>query len=527
MTKEQQECHRAFKTSTYEQFKNINPERLDGTCRWVVENPQYLDWWNNNHNDLLWISADPGCGKSVLAKSLIEIDFRRSDDRLAVCYFFFKDNDEQNSFTTALCAMLHQLFKVNPELIRHALPSWRENGIKLQYEVDELWRIFMDATSDPACCNTVCIFDGLDECQSNDRDKLISRLEKFYIETHLFNRGNWLKFLVTSRPYDEIRFALEPVTRSFPWIHLNGDQESEHMHEEISLVVKIRVAELAENLSEMLSVETRERLEKELLQMEHRTYLWLHLAMDNIRTTFQQSIRPDEESIQMVPKSVNAAYEKILNRAATNKESEVRTILQIIVGARRPLLIEEMAMALGLATFDTSLAIGGIGLNPKGLEDKIRQLCGLFVSIYDHRIFLIHQTATEFLVKRTDTEYSNSKWCFEQSDIESLMSTVCIKFLLMTDLDRSFWSYATAHWPYHVRQTSSRADMELLENLDQLYNQFYDASTGGYAAWFENLWREEGVHLDRPNLRPLHLAALIGHDLWIRKWKNLSRTSMK
>ncbi|OAQ59453.2 Pfs, NACHT and ankyrin domain-containing protein [Pochonia chlamydosporia 170] len=39
LTKEQQKCHQAFKTSTYEQYKNINPDRAEGTCRWILENP--------------------------------------------------------------------------------------------------------------------------------------------------------------------------------------------------------------------------------------------------------------------------------------------------------------------------------------------------------------------------------------------------------------------------------------------------------------------------------------------------------
>lgn len=43
LTKEQQECHQAFKTSPYEQYKNINPDRAEGTCGWILENSQYLD----------------------------------------------------------------------------------------------------------------------------------------------------------------------------------------------------------------------------------------------------------------------------------------------------------------------------------------------------------------------------------------------------------------------------------------------------------------------------------------------------
>lgn len=41
-------------------------------------------------------------------------------DTHSVCYFFFKDNEEQDSIAIALCAILHNLFSCRPELIRHA-----------------------------------------------------------------------------------------------------------------------------------------------------------------------------------------------------------------------------------------------------------------------------------------------------------------------------------------------------------------------------------------------------------------------
>ncbi|EED13122.1 hypothetical protein TSTA_056210 [Talaromyces stipitatus ATCC 10500] len=108
-------CHQVFKTSTYEKFKNINPNRVEGTCEWALKSPEYQRWWNTTSNDLLWISADPGCRKSVLAKSLIDEVFAAADLTVFIVYLFFEDNDEQNSIATALCVVLHQLFSLQPQ----------------------------------------------------------------------------------------------------------------------------------------------------------------------------------------------------------------------------------------------------------------------------------------------------------------------------------------------------------------------------------------------------------------------------
>ncbi|KAK2779620.1 Vegetative incompatibility protein HET-E-1-like protein 16 [Colletotrichum kahawae] len=137
---EEAKCHQSFKTSQYEKFKNINPDRVEGTCKWVLEHPHFQQWLESSRDDLLWISADPGCGKSVLARSLVEKELSaKAAHNRTVCYFFFKDNEEQNRVAIALCALLHQLFGSQPQLLRHAMDAYYKNGDNLQNEVAELW----------------------------------------------------------------------------------------------------------------------------------------------------------------------------------------------------------------------------------------------------------------------------------------------------------------------------------------------------------------------------------------------------
>ena len=57
-------------TTRYQAHKDLNPERVGGTCQWVLNHEQFLAWRNNQDVKLLWVAADAGCGKSVLAKFL-------------------------------------------------------------------------------------------------------------------------------------------------------------------------------------------------------------------------------------------------------------------------------------------------------------------------------------------------------------------------------------------------------------------------------------------------------------------------
>jgi hypothetical protein len=244
------QCHRTLKTSAYEERKDINPDRVAGTCQWVLNHLQYRYWHESDCDGLLWISADPGCGKSVLAKSLVDVDLPNTDSHIT-CYFFFKDNEEQDSLATALCALLHQLFNRWPLLIRHAMDSHKKNGNSITKECFELWRIWLAAVRDPEAPNVTCILDALDECREGDRVILIDLLTKFHLSTSSSSSSGQgrLKILVTSRPYDDIQRGFQTLSTSFPTIRLRGEDENDRIREEIDLVIRMRVAQLANDLN--------------------------------------------------------------------------------------------------------------------------------------------------------------------------------------------------------------------------------------------------------------------------------------
>lgn len=407
LSDKQRACHQVFKLSTYEEFKNNNPLRVPGTCIWVLENPKFVKWLKSAKDDLLWISADPGCGKSVLSRSLVENELRDTSLR-STCYFFFKDNEQQDRLTIALCALLHQLFDKQPYLLKHAIATYETNKEKLQGEVGDLWRILVNAATDPDSHDVICVLDALDECRERDRQILLELLSKFYSESSRSSRKSNLKFIVTSRPYNDIESGFQNIPSSLPTIRLSGEKENDKIHEEIDLVIRNRVTKLAKNIP--LSPPKAKELEQWLLQMEHRTYLWLHLAMEGIEEKYEESLRPDSESIESLelPFSIDDAYERILGKVK-NKNKDIATkILHIIVGARRPLKIAEMAIALGLATQPNVQFFAEVEIDKSHLEALIRRLCGLFVFINHSRIYLIHQTAKEFLVQKEELPFNSS-----------------------------------------------------------------------------------------------------------------------
>ncbi|KAF4921188.1 Ankyrin repeat domain-containing protein 50 [Colletotrichum fructicola] len=524
-SQKQVNCHQMFKTSAYEKFKNINPDRVPGTCKWVLEHPRYTKWQQSRQDDLLWISADPGCGKSVLAKFLIDNEIQQSNEH-TVCYFFFKDNDDQNSLATAICALLHQLFGRQPLLIRQAMAAFDKNGQRLQTEVDELWRIFVAAATDDKAVSVTCVLDALDECCLEDRRKFIRLLTNFYNRQTTSTRKFQLKFLVTSRPYQDIesefRDIPEPQT-----IRLAGEESNADISEEINLVIRHEVATAGDKLG--MSQEVRDVLLEKLFSVPHRTYLWLHLVMDEISNSQVWPINAFIKTINTLPTKVEDAYEKILGRLNSNQRREAQTLLHIVVAARRPLTLLEMAVAFQLAPESPVVqAHKDLDLNSANLKLHIRQLCGLFVFINDDRIYLIHQTAKEFLVAQ-DNRASSVDSCWKHSlsspDSDTIMTQICVQYLSLEDIQESgfrvdrqmadtdiprnpFLEYAAIYWPSHSRDANRSTE----EGLQKQILRLYDMQNQRFEIWFSIFWQTNYQYQARNGLNSVHLAALNGHD---------------
>ncbi|KAF7510248.1 hypothetical protein GJ744_006944 [Endocarpon pusillum] len=532
-------CHVAFKIDNYEQQKDINIDRAIDTCQWVFGNEKYVEWHQSSTASLLWISADPGCGKSVLSKSLVDHELQNTTTHI-VCYFFFKDNERQDKLNIALCALLHQLFDSQRHLLRYATPAYEKNGDKLCQEESELWRILLAATADPKAPNVTCILDALDECRNDDRRRLIKMLSQFHINSSSpHQRSNWLKFLVTSRPYDDIQQTFQETISSLPAIRLRGEEENEQIRNEIDMVIRERVFKLAETLS--LKPETKTRLEQKLLQMEHRTYLWLYLAIDHVYKTYRYSLRPDDESIESLPSSVEIAYEKILEKVTQGVRETVKTILRIVVGARRPLTIGEMALALDIATSSHLKSIAEFSINKDHLERNICHWCGLFIFINNSKIYLIHQTAREFLLCENGAIRTGWKHCFDVADTEMQMSRICVRFILLKHLKtkvllepviRNKWElcerilswiwnksnrnviedfllYSAEHWPGHLRRSEIGENDSLMTEVHHLYD---DTTSERFLPWFQLFWVTTKFYGDPPDMNKFQLAAFLGHD---------------
>ena len=519
------QCLQSFRTSDYEYQKTLCAEREDGTCQWFLHDEKFCNWFHKDTSCLLWVTANPGCGKSVLSKSLIDARFfGLAPIDTTICYFFFKDTvDEAKSPTNALAALLHQVLQSNNGKIamKHALLEFRSNEDKVSKNIQIMWKIVENICQDPECGPMIFVIDALDECESKEQKSFIEKLKRLEKIQNTHGPNHHLKIIVTSRPYWEVEREFNDLVESIPGIRIEGEAHLRELRMEMKMVVHARLSRLGPQIA---SDAAKDQLAQGILATDNCTYLWLHFVFEKLREKPRIDKETAKKWLEELPKDVNDVYNSILMRS--RDQDETKRLLQIIVAAARPLRVEEVGVALFIRESDKTyrdleLQIG------KQLETTIQNACGLFIHIVDGTVRLIHQSAKDFLLSPNDQlPESNGNWKHSLSirDSEYVMASICIWFLQLEEIKQrglflqndqfdlihnyAFLKYAARHWAMHF-------DLAKIQESHELFPYALELCTidqSGYMSWML-YWREEPWSED---WSPLQIATLMGPEPVVR-----------
>ncbi|RPA93500.1 hypothetical protein L873DRAFT_1815655 [Choiromyces venosus 120613-1] len=509
-------------TSQYGSHRDRVPEPVDGTCTWVTEHEKYKDWWEKETSGLLWLSADPGCGKSVTASFLVT--YLKNQTNAIVCYFFFKDDsEEQRSATFALCAILHQLFSQRESLCRYAEDAFKCKGKRFTEEVDTLWDILVKVVAEGGCGEVICVVDALDECQERTLDPLIRHITRLPgpQTSHIP-----LKFLVTSRPYHKIEMRLgSPETT----IRLKGEDEVDALTADVTRVIDEGIEQLESYWGRPGGLGYLRNL---LESSADRTFLWVSLVLGILKDSEEDSREEFINIVTTAPRDLAELYTKILDKST--KPDKARRILNIVVAAARPLTLQEMNVAFKIKREHNSIT--DLGDLPEGFERTVKNLCGLFVRVIDSKIYLVHQTAREFLIKGSSSGHGNWQYTLCPRDSNFIMTDICISYLsleefasdplVLADTDSireesldnylqkySFLDYAARHWTDHFRDSKDQQ-----RELFEFTRLICEAGSRRFLTWLQVHWfhDEESYKCPR-NWTHLMIASWLGQGTVVER----------
>jgi ankyrin repeat protein len=208
---------------------------------------------------------------------------------------------------------------------------------------------------------------------------------------------------------------------------------------------------------------------------------------------------------------------------------QARRVLGLVLATERPLTLKEMNIAFELLeikdfgkkyTSEHNLVLD----KEKVFQKKIENLCGFFLSIVDKRIYLIHQTAKEFLIKESSStnDWSPSCWKHTFTLYDSYLETlkVCLWYLQLDFQDGRISSpnddqltqdhplllYASINWTLHFQQARERINKELTENTLQLCN----TKAQKFLLWFRIFEGYQHSELPTRNINDLIVTSYFG-----------------
>lgn len=497
----------------YSGYRSRVSKRYPGTLEWFLIDERFKTWVSTN-SSLLWVSGNPGCGKTVLSAFLLDqLEEIMKNSNARVVYFFCDDKDErQRTAEMLLRGVIHQLIVSTPQLIKHAMAQWTARGTGIFTSVDTLWKIFLAIVTDPASDGTYCVLDALDECEEASREELLLRLGNHFRSTDDQLRKGYVNVIITSRPSDSIDCFLHP----FSVIRFQTEREEDNINRDIALFISHEVERLAEarGYNDKLKARVQEALEEGADGM----FLWVVLIVKVLAKTRGSLV---ERTLKSLPRGLYAVYEKLLSGMDEDTQEMARRLLLFVVTAIRPFSLAELATVININPEDRRSSPRDL----RGFERDIL-LCGPIVKVQDGTVHLVHQSAKEFLTS-SNLILPSSLSGFQIKPLEAHceLAICCLTYLALDEFEEDplsvdrpnfdmdvrrrsqnfdFWVYAGAYWLQHI----NHADQENPE----LWNSFQRLSQSDIK--LSQAWWSLGFGWE---VTPLLIAAQMGNCSFVRR----------
>ncbi|KHO11514.1 NAD(P)-binding domain protein [Metarhizium robertsii ARSEF 23] len=356
---------------------------LESLCRWIFDNNAFQQWRDDQQSRVLWIKGDPGKGKTMLLCGIINELQKKATNQ--VVYFFCQGTDSRlNSATAVLRGLVYVLVDQQPALVSHIRKKYDKAGKQLFEDLnvwDALSEIFKNMLRDPSLKSTYFIVDALDECTTDLRQLLDLIVQTSSSES----RAKWI---VSSRNEISIERGLR-LGESRTRLSLELKENAEQVSHAVGEYIRHRVSELVEIQNDK---RLQEQVREKMQARANGTFLWVSLVIKELKDENLMSW-DFLKVIDEMPTELNDLYGRMLEqieRLTRGNPELCRRVLSTVTVAYRPLHLQELHLLSSLPepAGDTSVYRS---------TEKIVSMCGSFLTIRDEQVFIVHQSAKEYL----------------------------------------------------------------------------------------------------------------------------------
>ncbi|KAK2038165.1 WD40 repeat-like protein [Colletotrichum somersetense] len=355
---------------------------LRDSYRWILDHDDFRRWRDDDQSRLLWIKGDPGKGKTMLLCGIIDELEKLPAGTRTLSYFFCQATDARlNNATAVLRGLIYQLLDQEPSLIGRVRKKYDHAGKKLFEDAnswDALSKMLISILEEPSMQNAYIVIDALDECEAD-----LSQLLHLIIQLSSTSRT---KLIVSSRNkpgiQDKIR-ATETQTR----LLLELKENAQHVSQAVNTYITQCVSMLAQLEGDTL---LQDQVQQKMQRKADGTFLWVALVVQELRETQSWDIL---EVIENIPAGLDELYGRMMGQIQRlrRKDPELcRSLLSTVTVAYRPLHLDELRALADLPPNISSMRQHVVA---------VTAMCGSFLTIRDDVVYLVHQSAKDFLTK--------------------------------------------------------------------------------------------------------------------------------
>ena len=367
--------------STYDYETTWKQTRKIGNTTLFNRIDEYKDWKGQKTSCTLIYTGGLGSGKSVLLANLIDdLHLDSQNKNTPVAYFFCRhDILESLKARTIIGSLARQLLRLRADLAMVA--GFIDKTTTLALDFEAILGLLKRAL--PPKSRSYFVLDGLDECDSAEREILILQLRKLQ-ETFS------LVLCVSVRPDPGKVLKLSPERFIAAWVtSIPNDNPDINAFISAELESHIESTQLViGNPSLILEIH------ESLLKGSQGMFLWVALqimSLCDMKT--DDAIR---QALTDLPKDLSETFSRILRKSEGPGKTYQRRILEVVTIARRPLTAEELRDALsvvpGEAVWNWSRRLNDVNL--------ILTCCGSLLTIDEEErtIRLVHHSVKQFLL---------------------------------------------------------------------------------------------------------------------------------
>lgn len=426
----------AENTSNIAEYRSSLPKRVEGTCRWILLDPHYREWYLTTESCLLWINGDPGSGKTILSAYLLEyLETAEFSPRFRtrLCYFFCDEKiEKQRDSKTILRSLIHQLITGHRPLVKYVKTAYELYGSYFHQNLTELWKILLAIASDKQVGPVTVLVDAIDECERITRERFLQDIVKLIEKSKPKNkRLPCIKFLFTSRP---------PTGRQYTAKLVQIDPLKNHVDQDLRMVIRTKVDTIIRR--NQCKPDIKEYLEHALYSKADRTFLWVTLVLHHLDMSLLASRKDIQHIIDEFPKTLSAVYERFLSSISREYQPLATKLLHFIVAASRPLMLSEIRVLIAVQSDHRNLADLEEEMQPN-IQGTLEGVLGPLIRIWDGRVYLVHQSLKEYLhIKATPNKSKNpflATYGTDKHEADLLLAESCISYLMLEDFNRDMF----------------------------------------------------------------------------------------